>query len=80
MVMPVIMSYCSLIISLGLPRQEEANLKVLTLERRVRSIIFQDENPSKLKVKISAIGDCQMIKICTLTYRCMKTISILLIY
>jgi hypothetical protein len=46
--------------------------KFKSLERRVRSIIFQDENPSKLKVKISAMGDCQMRKFCTLTFRCMK--------
>ena len=68
MVMPVIM-YCSLINPWCCTTKRS---KLESLERRVRSIIFQDENPSKLKVKISAIGDCQMRKICTLTYRCMK--------
>ena len=61
--------YCSLIDTWSSTTRRS---KLKSLKRRVRSIIFQDENPSKLKVKISAIGDCQMRKCCTLTFRCMK--------
>ena len=68
MVMPVIM-YCSRVNFWSCTTRRS---KLESLERRVRSIIFQDENPSKLKVKISSEGDCQRKKICTITFRCLK--------
>jgi hypothetical protein len=52
MVMPVIM-YCSLINPWSSTTRRS---KLESLEHRVRSIIFQDENPSKLKVKISGVS------------------------
>ena len=43
-----------------------------SLEGRARSIISENRNLLKLKVKIPAISDCQMEKVCTLTFRCIK--------
>ncbi len=68
MVMPIIM-YDSLINPWSTTTRRS---KLESLEGRVRSIIFQNRNPSQLKFKIPDIGDCQMKKVCIVTFRCMK--------
>ena len=68
MVMPIIM-YVSLINPWSTTTRKN---KLKSLEGRARSIISENRNLLKLKVKIPAISDCQMEKVCTLTFRCIK--------
>ncbi|CAB3993734.1 cytochrome P450 4V2-like isoform X1 [Paramuricea clavata] len=41
-------------------------------ECEARRIVFQNEDPSKLTIKISRIRDLQKKKLCSLTFRCIK--------
>ena len=68
MVMPIIM-YGSLINPWSTTTRKN---KLKSLEGRARSIISENRNLPKQKVKILAISDCQMEKVCTLTFRCIK--------
>ena len=41
-------------------------------ECKARQIIFQNEDPTKLMIKIPQIRDLQKKKLCNLTFRCIK--------
>jgi hypothetical protein len=68
MILPITM-YCSLVNPWStMTRQQQLE----TFECKARRIIFQNEDPSKLTVKIPRIRDLQKKKLCSLTFRCIK--------